>query len=493
MGRGRRGRKDSAIRKFFGRLSPLERVAIVMSGLYSLGMAILIQYNSQSLGLALVDYLRLKPILVGISYMIYLAIPAALFIGPLFLMSWKKGLGTAGKIVFFLFYTVIMAWALPTTMCYFFPFMHVGRFYPQSLWGIWAINFSDFWFLYWTADVAYWIGMSCCLLASALLVERLAGRELLPWLPWRNSRSAMPILLVVGGTILIYYFNHNVYRNLSQSIGGGAPIAGIMTYRKSVPDTAEGDGSAANAPRIVEETIPCWLLSTEGGRHVFYEIRSEIYPYDVNPGKTSMAVSIPSDTVTRFVNLPHSWMYKVNEAPVFYGEGIMGRVHRLDAIVRLLYRKTESEKGSDKAAEHSTALGRSENSIEWVMKLGDWPLMNARMSFIDLRDNEDGMADVFLGFTGIQIPAGMEVNDLCHYMQEPLYYKGSELGYYPLCMQLSNVPKLKGYELISSKPMIRANYFVQRVPKGLETGLSSDGNGIVWTRRRRPPEQTAKP
>ena len=484
MGRGRRGRKDSAIRKFFGKLSPLERLTIVMTVLYALGMTILIQYNSDRSESALVDYIRLKPILVGISYLVYLAIPDALVIGPLFLVTWKKDLGAARKIGYLLFYSVIVAWAVPVMVSSFFPFMHVGRFFPPSVWGVWLCHFLDFWLLYLAVDFVYWAGMSCWILASALLVERLAGRNLLPWLPWRNSRSAMPILLVLGGTILIDYFNHNVYRNLSQSIGGGAPIAGIMTYRKSVPATTEDSGSAANAPRTVEETIPCWLLSSEGGQHVFREIGSEIYPYDVDPGKTSATVSIPSDAVTRFVNLPHCWRYKIGEAPAICGNGIVGTVHRLDAFVVLNYRKIASEKGSDKAAEHSTPSDMSEARIEWFMKLGDLPFMKAGISISDVREREDGTVDVFLGFTGIPIPSGMAVNEL-----------GLCLGlpFAPLHMRLSNVPKLKGYELFGAKPMIRANYFVQRELGGVKPERTSDGNDIVWTRRKLPSAQTARP
>ena len=64
------------------KLSLLELVSMIAMLLYGIGVVVLMQYNSLYLGFEEFDFLRLKPILVGLQFVIYMALPYVVFFLP---------------------------------------------------------------------------------------------------------------------------------------------------------------------------------------------------------------------------------------------------------------------------------------------------------------------------------------------------------------------------------------------------------------------------
>lgn len=473
MGKDRKRKHKTAINKFLNKLSPLERLAIVMSTLYSLGMTVLVQYNSEMLGTTLVDYLRLKPILVGISYVVYLLIPAALIVVPPFLMTRKKNLRLGGKIGFLFFYVSIVALGVPMMMSYFFPFMRYA-YLGTCAWRYWFSCFAAFWPMYWSADAMYFIGMGCWLLASLLIAEQVAERNLLPWLPWRNSRTAPSLLLVLGMGILIFYFNHNVYRNLSQSIGGGAPIAGIMTLKKHVPPPSGASVSTAVSQASVEKTFPCWLFSTDGGRYSYCAMRSEVFPYTVDPDVSLDGSSVSSDMVVEFVSLPYCLRHDYDGFRTICGNFCLESVHRLDVFVKLVFRKGASKHpAEDVAVERLTRQTNRWDDVRLQMKISNLPTMESGIGSLDAQEKGDGSLEIYLGFTGIPIPSGIKMSRL-----------GGAVELGQVRLALRHVSPDEDFELIGAYTIVRGNYLNEFALKDMEYCVMEDGS-IQGTRCER--------
>jgi len=230
----------------------LERIGLLLSILYGTGVVALVQHSSLYLGFEEIDFLRIKPIIVGLQYYIYISIPFVATVLP-FVVTWRCYSRTSIRILFGIsgvFSAVIM---IPMMLHYFMPCIYMADFMGIT-WG-WVPIVANFWklYLYWDC---HWVGhcliwISLCAFCYGAHKSRLRRIR-------KMSRLLMSACSLIGMIWLLYFFNRDFYMNISQAAGGGAPKAGIITIKD--PCTAMSRMNTLYANIDGEISKPCFLL-----------------------------------------------------------------------------------------------------------------------------------------------------------------------------------------------------------------------------------------
>lgn len=191
---------------------------------YGLGLLLSNYFLSFRLNTSDFELLKAQFIFTGFSFILYLFIPFFIFVPPLLTFKYfyrqPKGLWLALLITgaCFLFGSVL----LPLGLHYFFPnTLLVARLAAEKdgiLCGYMKIVIYDFWQRYWGPQC---IGFLVLLTTAVLLF---AKRNLN-----RSYRVSLFVFQVVSILFLLFYFETNVFSNMSPGFGGGAPETGLIT------------------------------------------------------------------------------------------------------------------------------------------------------------------------------------------------------------------------------------------------------------------------
>lgn len=132
--------------ELFKRLNLVERVGLLLAVLYGTGVVALVQFSSMYLGFESIDFLRLKPILVGIQFYLYCLIPFATFCLPYILLS-RLAVRIWCRILFGIVGACVMFVGVALMFHYFLPCVRIADFYGMNFWAVPVV--ANFWHLFW--------------------------------------------------------------------------------------------------------------------------------------------------------------------------------------------------------------------------------------------------------------------------------------------------------------------------------------------------------
>jgi len=233
------------VTRLFRKLGITERIALVLTVLYGVGVVALLQYDALYLGFQEIDFLRIKPILVGVQYGIYISLPIVVFVVPACLVARLRGC-IAIRMVFAVFSMAFLFGAAGMMLHYFLPYSYKTNVYGVPSEGLAII--LNVWKIYFHFGV-HWMGL---LLLAICTIQIWHFKETL-WL-----KKTGILCGILGMVTLVYPFNEDFYMNVSQSAGGGAPKAGILTLVD--PGSEIKNGNQLYATEDAELSKPCFLL-----------------------------------------------------------------------------------------------------------------------------------------------------------------------------------------------------------------------------------------
>ena len=240
------------------KLSLLELVSMIAMLLYGIGVVVLMQYNSLYLGFEEFDFLRLKPILVGLQFVIYMALPYVVFFLPFVIVSYMH-MSWWRKVVYIVFMILCLMVVIGMMFHYFLPYTQIIS--DDSCIGETMCIVKNFWklYFYWDVHLVPLIIFSFMVfLLLRLTRNKKANIFLLKRKITKGKVILVMILLMFGN---LYFFNRDVYMNIRQSACGGAPVAGIITIRD--PSEIMLCSNSWYAENKKELSKPCFLVSED--------------------------------------------------------------------------------------------------------------------------------------------------------------------------------------------------------------------------------------
>ena len=298
------------------KLSLLERLAFALSVLYGIGVILLLEHSSLYIGFEKIDFLRLKPILVGLQFVIYLFVPFVVFILPVILVSrtkwpwWGKALTVFIGILFLMVCVAVM-------FHYFIPYTY-RKGLTKDAW-YYLLVVKNFWqmYLYWDVHI---IALSLFSLSILLLVAPLQKFVVKYCRFVKNMRVAILTSLFLGTIMSMFFFDRDVYMNISQSAGGGAPIAGIITIAN--PGQFLTSSNVYYSYSDDELSKPCFLIQ-EDSEYVYISEMFEFSEWIAYLRSASLPLSIcriPKQHVVQFAPISYYQMWHQYLAEKIAGE-----------------------------------------------------------------------------------------------------------------------------------------------------------------------------
>lgn len=383
-----------AIKKLMKNLNAIEKIALALSFLYGLGVVSLLQFNALFIGGECLDFLRIKPILVGIQYVIYLMLPAIVVCAPVY--YWKHSRGRRwwlkGLIALII---IVLALLMPSVMFhYFIPFTYDDTA-GGELCFYWKVPLQ-FWSMF-----AYWnpfhvVGMLLTVSLALMLVCK---------------RKGMPQKLLIGWLLLamvwnLFFFNRDMYVNIVQSAGGGSPRAGIITIanptemmkRTNINYMTGGDGI----------TKPCFVLE-EGDDYFIIAEMFRNYPYRSILAEADIRASatrINRDSVKQFSPINFHLGFKDSNSLKYCKNLRWDIVHQLDVVLNLCYTPTFPDV---KDIWNMPELGVQTNDVGLSWWGEDGRVVSARSDKIE--SGPVGTTNLLrqIKFSGVQFPRGIYV------------------------------------------------------------------------------------
>ena len=349
---------STTLKRILRRIS-LERITIAVSTCYMVGVALLLQYNSIYVGDGDFDFARIKPIIVGIEYLLYLSLPLLVVCIPIIITSKKhlgwfwiwicsrklivshrwvcwvaRGLlcGLLMAILLFVF-GVMFHYFLPYTE-YMLPSAMRKGISLSSL----AMIAVYFWGIYICWDI-------CLLAFIALLVVSLTWTfkhcgyiSIRTAISRRIYYALVMLLLPLGFIINMFYFLRDVYPNISQAVAGGAPVSGIITIE--APGEQLCCDSYGNLISKREITRFCSVLNRDENFWVIDEqLISDVnlgieYPsFELRPKTTR----IRSCDVKQFTPLKIPMFIREGRRRLFFQDMLNEFVHEIDMFLELRF------------------------------------------------------------------------------------------------------------------------------------------------------------
>ena len=428
------------ILRLLKKMSVVERVALSVSIVYAIGMLTLVQHNAIYMGLENLDYIRLKPIIVGVEFLIYVAIPVATVCLPV-LWAARKKCGIALKTCFAFAGISFFALAFPMMLHYFMPFLakawtvaryvppirFAGKPYALAMWdaerqllyaakGVCDLT-RGFWSMYFCFGL-HWIGFLALFYAIALWRARRfcisRSSELRRWLAIcaesaecgggegaSAAVAALAMRAVAGRRFSAVRLAGRIPFLKSRAAIPICILAGgvfllyyfnrdcYMNISQSAGGGAPQGGilvlrpaAAPNASGVKDnaahanEEIPCWLLGMDSERIAFYEHDSRQY---FGPARDKVLKIVPKERFAEFMPLSVGMRASPNGKLEVIDYGMsFDPVHRLDVVVRVEY---SIDVVSTNAVE-SGAASRPEGNeggkpIEMSLTMAGCPLMKA--------------------------------------------------------------------------------------------------------------------
>lgn len=290
------------------KLSLVERLALVLSFLYGIGVVLLLEHSSLYIGFEKIDFLRLKPILVGLQFVIYLFIPFIVFVLPVVLVSrtkWAWWIKASTVLIGILFLMMCVA----VMFHYFIPYTYRKGF-TKDAWYFLLVT-RNFWqmYLYWDAHIFALSLFSVSVLLLITPVQEFLVKQCRFVKCAKHIRVACLTSLLVGVFMSIFFFDRDVYMNISQSAGGGAPIAGIITIAD--PGQFLTSSNVYYSSSDDELSKPCFLVQ-EDSEYVYISEMFEFSERIAYLKSASLPLSIcriPKQHVVQFAPIGYYQMW----------------------------------------------------------------------------------------------------------------------------------------------------------------------------------------
>lgn len=280
-----------------GKLNVLERISLFATITYCLGIAVLMQFGAVNFRSDVSDWPRLKPMMVGIIYLIYLAIPMVVVFVPFVIarLSSRRYF----RPFLFLIALILVVQSLALACHYFLPFTYYDLTSDMGVLKRMWIILGRFWRMY--------LDDGCQFAVFSLMAFSLAGILIRMYGKLRIVRSLpvslFAVVFMVCVVMNIYAFNLNVYCNVSQGVFGGAPRAGILTVANP---TEELKREYCDMPSVGNElSFPCLLLDSTPEYLTVCKLKRMHYDFGgfTTKGMPVVAVTVRRGDVVQFVPL----------------------------------------------------------------------------------------------------------------------------------------------------------------------------------------------
>ena len=394
--------------KQFRGLNAIEKIAIVLSFFYGLGIVSLIQYNAFYTGGECLDFLRIKPILVGLQYFIYRSLPAFVLYVPMYVANRIKSIHLLLRIVVAFVFCLFLLMATSVMLHYFIPFLNIDA--PSDEGSFWWRTTLRFWSMYFYWDFYHAIGMGLVFYISWMIVFR---RHLF-------RRKYNVGLLVLCGIMNLFYFNKDMYVNIVQSAGGGAPRAGIITI-SNPPEIMKRQNQ--NYGVYNEEiTKPCFILEENNDYFIIAEMFNN-YPnrhFVSEADIRASATRIERNSVKRFCAINYALGFRNADSIKYQKNLVWDTIHHLDIILNLRF---TPNKGSALTDWNIPFYGNVTNDITLSWWDADNGVMSCRTRCVNVGLSKVTNLLQQIKFSGARIPRGIHVQAL----QDTLKKNGNRL------------------------------------------------------------------
>jgi len=390
------------VKKLMNGLNVIEKIALVLSLFYGLGMCALIQYNAYFIGGECLDFLRIKPILVGVQYVVYLILPALVFCTPVY--YWKYcALHVRWLKIVLLPIVAVAVLVVPSIMFhYFFPYANdVANGNISFYWNM-PIEFWSM-FFYW--DFFHVLGM---LLAVSLFFVLTCLKKVIP-----SKVLAVWFLAVL--VLNLFYFNHDVYVNVVQSAGGGAPRAGIITIAN--PSEMMKRANVEYMTLGGEISKPCFILEENSDHYIIGEMFQNYHDKN-NFSEVDMRASVARigrDTVKQFSPINLSLFFK-NHTSLRYDKYLTSDIiHQLDVVLNLGYSVKPSTLFNEWQTPDFVSTTNDVVLSWWTENEGVRSVKSSRIK-IGLMGHTNLVCQI--KFSGVEYPRGIYVGSLERKLKE---------------------------------------------------------------------------
>lgn len=441
------------VNKLMKDLNAIEKIALILSFFYGLGVVSLLQFNALFIGGECLDFLRIKPILVGIQYVIYLMLPTIVVCVPVYYLRHIKGRSWWMKGVVALFF-MVLALLIPSIMFhYFIPFTYDDTA-SGELCFYWKVPLQ-FWSMFFYWDPFHVMGMLVTVLLPLVHVCK---------------RKRMPQKLLIGWLLLVlvwnlFFFNRDMYVNIVQSAGGGSPRAGIITIanptemmkRANINYMTEGN----------EITKPCFVLEEGDDYFVIAEMFGN-YPHRRILSEADIRASatrIGRDSVKQFSPINFRLGFKERNSLKYCKNLKWDIVHQLDVILNLYYTPTSP---NVKDIWNIPEIGMQTNDVvlSWWGNHGGMVSVQSHRIEISPVDTTNLVQQV--KFSGVEYPRGIYIWSLEDQLKEANTH-----------VRVSNFPPLpKGFKYHHAQLIFACN-FVYEIQHAWEGVFTREGSLLI--------------
>lgn len=267
------------VRKIVDELK-IERIALSVSFFYCLGVVLLLQHNAICNGDIDFDFVRVKPIIVGLEYVIYLALPILAVLLPCCFVSsacycdiersFVSRFGRACWLVRGV--TICIRWGIVLALSYeffywfgvmfhyFIPYTEYHFFDATTVTSLKDISYA-FWMMYLHVDL-HLVAFGLLYCATFLLFARQRNVIKIAAPAHRTIFNTVVVLFCAVAFFLnMFYFERDVYMNISQAAAGGAPISGIITIVNPSMQARKGMDGVVRASE--EVTKFCSIMQSD--------------------------------------------------------------------------------------------------------------------------------------------------------------------------------------------------------------------------------------
>ena len=410
------------IRKLLSKLNLLERIGLFLTVLYGTGVILLVQHSAMYLGFEDIDFLRLKPILVGLQYFIYILAPLVVCVMP-FIVSRMCFARRIYRLTFACALVVLALVMIPIMVHYFMPCIGLAAFHGVTWW--WIPVIGNFWSLYFYWDL-HLVGHTMLLASEFLLAFQLhkSSRYRLR----KICRMGICFLVLIGSAWLMYYFNRDFYMNISQAAGGGAPKAGIITIREPSHEMSRSNLLYANDDEEISK--PCFLLY-EGDDYV---LTSEMFLEhrhlkSLNENSIVRSVSrVEKSRVVEFSPISYHQMWREGNASILTNTISGDVIHHLGLSAVGIMIPVGSGLCADVNADW-----RMTNMPEMVLWIDDEGSLRTRASRVSLSPSQETNLVCHMEFSSIPCNRGIQIWQWERLMTNSIPNVGLRIEKLPMC------------------------------------------------------------
>lgn len=426
-------------KKMLTGMNAIEKMALALSFFYGLGIVSLIQYNAFYTGGECLDFLRIKPILVGLQYTIYLALPAIVLGVPLSFYNRCKRIHWGPRILMAIVLGLFLMLATGVMLHYFVPFTHnvaslnSVNYYLVVAWQFWCMYF------YWDFFHVIGIGLVLCLVWIFVFKCQLFG--------WR-CKTCMLVLSIVMN---FYYFNKDMYVNIVQSAGGGAPRAGIITISNpSEIMKKQNENYFVGENEILK---PCFILEENNDHFIIAEMFNN-YPNRHLMSESDMRASatrINRDSVKQFSAINYFLGFKDADSIKFQKNLNLDTIHHLEVVLNLRFAPLSASRSD---AWNIPSYGNVTNEIVFSWWHADGGVLSAKARRINvgLKDGTNLVQQI--KFSGVEFPGGIYVWSL----QDMLKKSNNRI-------RIDHLPTVpNGYRLLEVQLIFVCNFIYDILP-----------------------------